>query len=114
MTNFFQYLDICADTMKRLRDPGIMPVGMAITLDDRVFDHVLELVNGQSGYVNAKHVKEEFTVEVVNRGYMRIQIRDYPFSVTRYNAEENDESRSLLQNLRDQDSSGIFPEGKTD
>lgn len=114
MTNFFQYLDICADAMKRLRDPGIMPVGMAITLDDRVFDHLLELVNGQSGYVNAKYVKEEFTVEVVNRGYMRIQIRDYRFSVTRYNAEENDESRSLLQNLRDQDSSGIFPKTKSD
>jgi hypothetical protein len=112
MTNFFQYLDICADTMKRLRDPGIMPHGMAIVVDDVVFNHLLEIVNGQSGEVTAREVKGVFTVEVVNRGYMRIQIRDYRFSVTRYIAEENDESRSLLQNLWDQDRAGDFPKGK--
>lgn len=109
MTNFFQYLDICADTMKRLKDQGIVPHGMAITVSDIVFNHVLELVNGQSGEVTARLVKGIFTVEVVNRGYMRIELRSYRFSVTRFIAEENDESRSLFQDIWDQDSTGSFP-----
>lgn len=113
MTNFFQYLDICADNMKRLRDPGIMPHGMAIMVDDIVFNHLLELVNGQSGEVTANLVKGIFTVEVVNQLYMRIQLRDYRFSVTRFIAEENDESRSLLQDLWDQDSPGEIPQKGT-
>lgn len=104
MTNFFQYLDICADTMKRLRDRGIMPNGMAITVDDVVFNHLLELVNGQSGEVTTMYVNNVFTVEVVNRGYMRIQLREYRFSVTRTvktQDEENEFIKAVLLGPRE-------------
>lgn len=66
MTNIIQYLDICADTLKRLRDQGITPTQMVIDVDADILHQAHMVIQGQ--YVTARHVESPFKAEVMNRG----------------------------------------------
>jgi hypothetical protein len=82
MTNFFQYLDIVADSMKRLRDPGITPCGMDIQVDQSIYSRIYEMNEVNNGEVRVNFVERSFHIKKgIEESHLVITFGQYTFRV---------------------------------
>lgn len=82
MTNIIQYLDICQECMKRLRDMGINPKQMVIEVAPDVFQQACMVIQGQGEFVTALLVENPFKAEILNKGLIKLSRGEYTFHLT--------------------------------